>query len=46
MPKGYWIARVDVHDMEAYKKYIAANAGPISANGGRFLVRGGQSEER
>ena len=46
MPKGYWIARIDVHDMEAYKKYIAANAGPISAYGGRFLVRGGKSEER
>ncbi|MEM7428071.1 MAG: DUF1330 domain-containing protein [Pseudomonadota bacterium] len=46
MPKGYWIARVDVHDMEAYKKYIAANAGPISEFGGRFLVRGGPSEEK
>ena len=45
MPKGYWIARVDVHDMEAYKRYIAANAAPISEFGGRFLVRGGKSEE-
>ena len=40
MPKGYWIARVDVHDAEAYKGYIAAN-GPVFATfGGRFLARG------
>ena len=24
MPKGYWIARVDVHDPEGYKDYVAA----------------------
>jgi uncharacterized protein (DUF1330 family) len=39
MPKGYWIARVDVHDAEAYKKYIAANAAPLAQFGARFLVR-------
>ena len=27
MAKGYWIARVDVADAEAYKAYVAANAG-------------------
>ena len=46
MAKGYWIARIDVHDMDAYKKYIAANAAPIAEYGGRFLVRGGESEEK
>ena len=25
MAKGYWIARVDVHDAEAYEAYLAAN---------------------
>lgn len=44
MPKGYWIARVDVHDAERYKAYIEANAGPFKAFGARFLVRAGRYE--
>jgi uncharacterized protein (DUF1330 family) len=44
MAKGYWIARVDVTDEEAYKKYIAANAEPFAEFGARFLVRGGSHE--
>ncbi len=44
MSKGYWIAHVDVDDMEKYKDYIAANAGPFGAYGARFLVRGGARE--
>lgn len=42
MPKGYWIAHVDVTDPEAYKLYVAANAKPFAKFGGRFLVRGGE----
>jgi uncharacterized protein (DUF1330 family) len=42
MPKGYWIARVDVHDPETYKKYVAANAAVFTQYGARFLVRSGQ----
>ena len=42
MAKGYWVARVDVDDVEAYKKYIAANAAPFAEYGARFLVRAGQ----
>jgi uncharacterized protein (DUF1330 family) len=44
MPKGYWIARVDVHDPEGYKQYLAANAAALKKYGGRFLVRGGRFE--
>ncbi len=46
MSKGYWVAHVDVEDMETYKNYIAANAEPFSAYGARFLVRGGSREVR
>ena len=45
MAKGYWIARVDIDDMEKYKKYIAANAAPIAEYGGKFIVRGGDCQE-
>ena len=44
MPKAYWIARVDVHDAEAYKAYVAANAEPFAKYGARFLARGGAFE--
>jgi uncharacterized protein (DUF1330 family) len=44
MPKGYWIARVDVSDPEEYKKYVAANAAAFAKYGARFLVRGGRAE--
>jgi len=44
MPKAYWVARVDVDDVERYKAYIAANAEPLRAYGARFLVRGGRFE--
>jgi len=44
MPKGYWVARVDVADAEKYKAYIAANAQPLKQFGARFLVRAGRFE--
>jgi len=44
MPKGYWIATVDVHDPEAYKAYAQANAAAFAKYGARFVVRGGKTE--
>ncbi len=44
MPKGYWIARIDVTDSERYRAYIAANAQPLKRYGARFLVRAGRFE--
>jgi uncharacterized protein (DUF1330 family) len=42
MAKGYWIARVDVHNADGYKPYAAANRAIFKKFGGRFLVRSGQ----
>jgi uncharacterized protein (DUF1330 family) len=44
MAKGYWIARVDVTDLEGYQAYVKANAEAFRKFGGRFIVRGGQFE--
>jgi uncharacterized protein (DUF1330 family) len=44
MPKGYWIARVDVRDTESYKDYVASNGEAFAKYGGRFVVRGGKFE--
>jgi len=41
MPKGYWVGRIDVHDSERYKDYIAAATPAYQEFGARFLVRGG-----
>ena len=44
MAKGYWIARLEVNNLDGYKAYVAAN-GPVFAKyGARFLVRAGQFE--
>ncbi|GGK18512.1 DUF1330 domain-containing protein [Salinarimonas ramus] len=44
MAKGFWIARVDVRDADAYKNYVAKNGRAFAKYGGRFLVRGGAFE--
>lgn len=40
MPRGFWIARLDVDDTEAYEKYRALNAKAFAKFGARFVVRG------
>lgn len=44
MAKGYWIARVDVTNPEAYQGYVVANGAAFRKYGGRFIVRGGTFE--
>jgi uncharacterized protein (DUF1330 family) len=46
MAKGYWIVHIDVHDAEAYKKYVAVAPAAISAFGGVYLARGGAFETK
>jgi uncharacterized protein (DUF1330 family) len=41
MPKGYWIARVDVRDTERYKDYVALAKPAFERFGAKFLARGG-----
>lgn len=44
MPKGYIIGHITVNDAEAYKEYVEKDTPILQALGGRFVVRGGQSE--
>ena len=42
--KGYIIADVEIHDPEAYADYRAAVPATLEGYGGRFIVRGGETE--
>ena len=44
MPKGYIIGHVTVKNPEAYKEYIERDTPILLGLGGKFIVRGGQSE--
>ena len=46
MAKAYWIARIDVHNMDGYKDYIVQNGAVFKKYGARFLVRGGAYEAK
>ena len=41
MVKGYWVARLNIHDQTAYEEYRKRNAVALGLFGGKFLVRGG-----
>ncbi|MGL4490713.1 MAG: DUF1330 domain-containing protein [Rhizobiaceae bacterium] len=41
MPKGYWIARVDIRDADRYPDYVAAAKPAFEKYGAKFLARGG-----
>ena len=42
MNKGYWIARVNVRDSEAFKKYASRAKLAIEKHGGKYVARGGK----
>jgi uncharacterized protein (DUF1330 family) len=45
MAKGYWVARMDVHDLDGYKRdYVAHNGAVFAKYGAKFLTRGGTFE--
>ncbi len=44
MPKGYWIAHVDVREPERYKDYVSTAKPAFERFGARFLARGGVSQ--
>lgn len=44
MPKGYIIGHITVTDPEAYQEYIERDTPILHNLGGRFVVRGGQSQ--
>ena len=44
MAKGYWIARMDVHDQDAYGTYLSMNGKAFAKYGARFLARAGTHE--
>ncbi len=44
MPKGYWIAHVDVANLDEYKKYVEASTIAFKKYGATALARGGHSE--
>ena len=42
--KGYWIARVNIKNQEAYKSYAQLAKPAIEKFNGRYLVRGGKQQ--
>ena len=41
---AYVIVEISVHDPQAYEEYKKMTPASIAAYGGRFIVRGGQTE--
>ena len=39
--KAYWVARLDVFDVDRYRKYVEANAEAFAKYEAKFLTRGG-----
>ncbi|MBT4284218.1 MAG: DUF1330 domain-containing protein [Rhodobacteraceae bacterium] len=46
MTKGYWVAHMDIEDVDKYKSYQQANTSPFEKFGAKFLIRGGVQDVR
>ena len=46
MTKGYWVAHMDIEDVDKYKSYQQANKSPFEKFGAKFLIRGGVQDVR
>ncbi len=44
MPKGYLIGHITVNDPDAYREYVEKDTPILEGLGGKFIVRGGQSD--
>jgi len=44
MPKGYWVAHMEVTDPVAYERYKSLNRKAFAEFGGQFVVRGGTQQ--
>ena len=42
MNKGYWIARINIRDNDAFKEYASRAKLAVEKYGGKYVVRGGQ----
>ena len=42
MSKGYWIARVNISDKEAFNEYAKRAKSAIEKYGGKYVARGGK----
>lgn len=42
--KAYWVAHVEVTDMDTYSKYAEIATKAVHEHGGKFLARGGRCE--
>lgn len=45
MPKGYWVAHVEVTDPDQYVHYVTGAKAAFEEYGARFLARGGENTE-
>ncbi len=45
MAKGYWVARVDVENVDRYPDYITTAKPAFERYNAKFLVRGGETHQ-